>query len=192
MDRGQHVVWLDYEGGAVPTARRLLAVGAKLPAVREFFHYAGWPTDAEKHMNLLADRWPGALVVIDSASKALHTAGKDENSPGEVTAWTTPVVRVAKLRSLPVVVIDHVTKNAKDGRYARGAGAKLADTDVHWLVDAIEFFDRQTVGTLHLRNKKDREGYLPHNLWFTVGDGNGRLPIVPTSGPPQDPNEPTL
>lgn len=174
-----------------PTARRLLAVGAGVELIRSHFHYAGWPADPQAHLAAVAGRWPGALVVFDSASKSLNAAGKSENSPEEVTTWTVPIVRGAKIHRLPIVVIDHVAKDDK-GRYARGAGAKLADTDVHWKVEVVEPFSREQQGTVVLRQQKDREGCLPFTLYFTVGDGNGLLPITSTEGPPTAEGEPSL
>jgi 5S rRNA maturation endonuclease (ribonuclease M5)/KaiC/GvpD/RAD55 family RecA-like ATPase len=184
MREGRHVVWFDYEQGMTQAARRLVAVGTDLDDIRERFHYAPWPTNASKQLGLVAERWPGAFVVFDSASKALSSAGINENDNSEVTAWTVDVVRASKIHRLPVVVIDHITKAGKDSDYSRGAGSKKADTDVHWRIDVIEEFDREHQGVIQLRRKKDREGYFPPNLWFTVGDGAGRLIVMPTEGPP--------
>lgn len=191
MNEGRHVVWFDWEGGVAPSARRLVAVGVKLDTIGEFFHYAGWPANPQAYLGDIAARWPGALVVFDSASKSLNSAGKSENSPEEVTEWTVPIVKGAKTHRLPIVVIDHVAKEDK-GQYARGAGAKLADTDVHWKIEVVQAFDRETQGTVALRRMKDREGCLPPVLYFNVGDGNGRLTIMPTDGPPEDEGEPKL
>lgn len=192
MREGKHVVWLDYEAGLTQTARRLLAVGAQMDDLRARFHYAGWPVDAALQLALVAERWPGALVVFDSASKALSSAGINENANEEVVKWTVSLVRAAKTHRLPLVVIDHISKSGEGSLYSRGAGTKRADTDVHWRIEVIEPFDRETMGTVCLKRLKDREGYFPAKLWFTVGDGRGNLTIVPTDGPPDDDNEPTL
>lgn len=184
MRMGIHVVWFDYEAGLIPTARRLLAVGAPMQDVKTLFHYAGWPTDAAKQLSLIAERWPGALVVFDSASKALSSAGISENDNAEVTTWTVDVVRAAKTHLLPVVVLDHVTKSGADSAYARGAGAKQADTDVHWRVEVIEEFNRDTAGSIVLKRKKDREGFFPPAVFYSVGDGNGLLTIQRLDDPP--------
>jgi len=192
MAQGRHVVWLDYEMGMRSTGRRTVAVGISLDRVRNQFHYAGWPPDAEKHLAAIAERWPGAMIVVDSASKALAAAGKDENSAPEVTAWTVEIVRACKNNALPVIVIDHTKKDAKveGNSYARGSGAKLADTDVHLWVDKVEDFDRETVGVLCIHRKKDREGCLPPRTWWRIGDGNGGLPLLPSEPPEADANDP--
>jgi energy-coupling factor transporter ATP-binding protein EcfA2 len=188
MNAGGHVIWLDYEAGEVPTIERLMAAGAKVEQVDDdnpehLFHLAVSPTsgaDAEDFADIAAalDTYPGALVVFDSASKALGAAGLDENNPSEVTRWTTNIVIPTREAGATVIVIDHVTKGAtKTTPYARGAGSKLADTDVSWYVEAVHNFDRETVGKVELTRKKDREGRLPERLAFEVGDGNGALPV---------------
>lgn len=184
MLEGRHVVWLDYEGGVRPTLRRLLASQCPVEIAIERFHYAGWPKDAPAYLGAVADRWPGALVVIDSASKALQSEGFDENSPSEVTGWVTPIVKATKQRGMPAIVIDHVVKQATEQtRYSRGAGSKLADADVAWFVKAETPFNRTTVGTISVHQQKDREGFLPFTNWYQIGDGDGGLPVLPIEGP---------
>lgn len=191
---GGHVVMLDYESGEAQTARRIQALDIP-PKTLENLHYAGWPTDAEKHMAEIGQKWPGALVVIDSLSKALSSAGLNENDNSEVTTWTTKVVRACKENQMPIIVIDHVTK-VGDSDYSRGAGAKLADVDVHWRVKKEEDFNRTQQGKISLHQKKDREGYFPFSLYYRVGDGNGGLPIQAIDGDDDDDtddsNEPAI
>ena len=191
MGEGRHVVWLDYEGGTRPTVRRLRDVGVPDDLILERFHYAGWPVDAPAHLGTIAERWPGAMVVFDSASKAITLSNLDENSPSDVTRWAAPIVKASKLYSLPVVIIDHVTKNATaSSRYSRGAGSKLADVDVQWYVEATEPFNREQSGLIHCRQQKDREGCMPFDLWYTIGDGRGGLATVPSCGPEPERSDP--
>jgi KaiC/GvpD/RAD55 family RecA-like ATPase len=188
MAAGGHVIWLDWEAGEVPTVERLMSVGAKVEHVDDdnpdhLFHLAvGSPLSADADgFALIAaalEQYPGALVVFDSASKALGAAGLDENNPTDATKWTTAVVIPTREAGGTVLVIDHVTKGAtKSTPYARGAGSKLADTDVSWYVEAVEQFDRSTAGKVELTRKKDREGRLPELLIYKVGDGAGSLPV---------------
>jgi hypothetical protein len=183
---GQHVVWLDMESGARQTARRLQAMGVTGRQAREFLHYAPFPTRIADHLESIAERWPRSLIVIDSMSKALADEGLSENANDEVTGWTVKVVKASKTYGLPVVIIDHITKGGQESDYSRGAGAKQADTDVHWRVEKVEEFNRTTPGLLKLRSTKDRDGYLGFTLWYKVGDGNGNLTITPTTGPDQE------
>lgn len=182
------VVWLDFEGGATPSARRFKAAGMTAAIARAHFHYAGWPQDPEASLGAVAARWPGAVVVFDSASKAQSAHGIEENDNSAVTKWTVSLVRAAKQHGLALVVIDHISKGARESNYARGAGSKQADTDVHWRAIKITDFDRNNAGCVQLVRKKDREGYLPAALWFAVGDGKGGLPVTPCD-PPLPPDE---
>ncbi len=187
-----HVVWLDFEAGKRQTVARLLAAGATVDQLGAQFHLAVSPAmaaDADGFALLASslEKWPGALVVFDSASKALGVAGLDENNPTDVTKWTANVVIPTREAGATVIVIDHVTKGAtKLTPYARGAGSKLADTDVSWYVEATERFDRETAGRVELTRNKDREGLLPERLAYTVGDGAGRLPVVQVDAETED------
>lgn len=194
MVEGRHVAWFDYENGLDMHVRRMAELGYDLAMASERFHYAWYPQSAVQHLTAVAERWPGTLVVIDSVSKALQLEGKDENSSTEVTGWTVPLIQAVKTLELPTIVIDHVTKSDKgDTQYSRGAGAKLADTDVHWKLKVLEPFDREHKGIVEVRNQKDRHGYLPQVQWLAIGDGHGKLPVVPCDGP-EDPasDEPSL
>lgn len=183
VSEGHHVVWLDMESGTRQTARRLQAMGMTGDQAREFLHYAAFPSKIADHLADIAGRWPRALVVIDSMSKALADEGLSENDNSEVTGWMVKVVKAAKQHHLPILVIDHVGKNGGASDYSRGAGSKQADTDVHWRVEKTQEFNRTTVGEIHLHTTKDRDGYLKFNLWYRVGDGQGGLPLVATDGP---------
>lgn len=189
MHAGGHVVWVDWEAGKVGVVDRLMAAGAQVAWLDEespecLFHLASFPpldASPESFGRVAATlgAYPGALVIFDSASKALAAAGLDENNPTEVTRWTTNIAIPTREAGATVVVIDHVTKGTtKDNRYSRGAGSKLADTDVRWYVEAVQPFNRETVGRVELTRKKDRDGWLPHSrLAFEVGDGAGGLPL---------------
>jgi hypothetical protein len=184
MAHGRDVVWLDYEGGENVTVRKLQACGCTLDLVQSHFHYAGWAKHALDDLPAIAELFPGALVVLDSASKSLQMQGKDENSPSEVTQWAGDIVKMAKQHRLPVIVIDHVSKNASTmTQYARGASSKLADADVAWYVEKVSDFSRDKSGIIHVRQAKDREGFLSFDFWYEVGDGAGAITLAPTSDP---------
>jgi AAA domain len=178
---GRDVLWLDWEGGKFPTARRMLALGASADDFAHF-HYAPYPRLEANSEGLRAileklAGLTGPLVIFDSASKALATAGLDENSPTDATKWTTEVIMPLREHAT-VIVIDHVTKAAtRSTPYPRGAGSKLADTEVFWFVEAEEKFNREQPGVILLSKHKDREGVLPERVRFSVGDGKGNLPV---------------
>jgi AAA domain len=183
------VLWLDWEGGRAPTARRLAAMGA-LDDDFNRFSYAGFPrlTADEKSLNQivasLGKLGEKPLVVFDSASKALSIAGLDENSPKDATLWTTEIIMPLR-EYATVVVVDHVVKSAtRTMPYARGAGSKLADTEVLWYVEAEVKFNRAQSGRLRLTKHKDREGILPPEVYLKIGDGAGLLTVERIDGEP--------
>lgn len=188
MQQGKHVAWLDWEGGVRGTLRRLRDCGCDMTLAREFFHYAGWPQDAEKSLVNIAAQWPEALTVLDSASKALSFAGLNENDNTEVTTWTKHLIQAAKNHALPLVVIDHVAKQDKS-KYARGASAKGADADVAWRVEKLEDFNRESGGLIRVVQHKDREGYFPFKTLWEIGDGQGNLTLTPTDREERDAEE---
>lgn len=183
MDAGGDVIWLDWEAGTRPTVARLLAIGATPEQIEARFHLVYSPrieasAGGFEPLRAALDSYPGALVVFDSASKALSVAGFDENSSTEATKWTTEIILPTREAGATVMVIDHVVKNAtRSTPYARGAGSKLADTDAHWYVERTAPFSRDRVGAIRLSRQKDREGCLPEALAFEVGDGAGNLPV---------------
>lgn len=184
MGGGKHVVWLDYEGGLRQTVRRLIACDCPAQLAIERFHYAAWPTEPVQFFGDVAAKWPGALIVLDSASKAISAAGLDENSPTDVTKWCAPIVKAVKGCALPLIIIDHVIKSAtKDSRYSRGAGSKLADSDVKFFVQCVDRFSRTQQGLICVHQQKDREGFLPYETWFKIGDGKGGLTMNVTEAP---------
>jgi AAA domain len=183
MRAGRHVVWFDWENGKRRVARRLKDLGAEEELVRERFHYAYRPV-IEADLNGLQrveealGRWPGAFVVFDSAGKALSTAGLNEDSNTETLRWTTTVVIPTRDAGATVGVVDHVPKGAtRSTPYPRGAGTKLADTEVMWYVEAVDPFRRTHAGRLRLTNHADRDGVLPEEVQYRIGDGAGGLPI---------------
>jgi hypothetical protein len=184
---GRDVLWLDWEGGRGPTARRL----NDMMATREDFahlHYEGFPRLEADEKSLsrivatLGTLGEKPLVVFDSASKALSIAGLDENLPKDATKWTTEIIMPLR-EYATVVVVDHVVKSAtRTMPYSRGAGSKLADTEVHWYVEAEVKFNRSQIGRLRLTKHKDREGILPSEVYLKVGDGSGLLTVEQVDG----------
>jgi AAA domain len=183
IEAGGHVVWIDWEAGESGTVEKAGAVGITADQLDAQFHYVGFPDlqadeDGFAKIKAALKDWPGALVVFDSASKALSQAGFSENDTAEATKWTTQLILPAREAGATVIVIDHVVKGAtKATPYARGAGSKLADTDVMWYVERTKPFDRETIGRLELTRSKDRIGCLPEAVALRIGDGAGGLPL---------------
>ena len=183
MVEGRHVIWLDYEQGARMTGQRFREMGVPGDLIDERLHWAWYQRKVVDELPAVAAAYPGALIVLDSMSKVLSTSEIDEYSNPEVLAWTVKVIEFAKTHQLPVLILDHVTKDDKNSDYARGAGTKQADVDVHWKITKLEEFNREQVGLVEMSLHKDRDAYLPLRLYFRIGDGQGGLSVEPTDGP---------
>ncbi len=54
-----------------------------------------------------------------------------------------------------------------------GEGRKKDEVDVQWNLRPVQSFDRERTGSVALRREKDREGWLPREVTFSIG-GNGK------------------
>lgn len=185
METGGHVIWLDWDAGVVPTLRRMKACGASDALLSERLHLVSGHSlsaddgEGRKAIDRAMLRWPGALFVFDSTAKALDAAGLDENSPVECTRWGTEIITPIREGGCTPARIGHVTKGSTPSNaYERGAGSKLADTDVQWYINRERKSDIEHIGTMKAHRLKDREGCLPEAIRYEVGDGKGGLPLT--------------
>ncbi|MDQ4064197.1 MAG: hypothetical protein M3122_10055 [Actinomycetota bacterium] len=63
-------------------------------------------------------------------------------------------------------MLDHVPH---EGTRARGSTRKKDEADVQWRLSNPRKFDRKTLGEIVLHREKDREGWLPVAVQFSVG-----------------------
>ena len=113
-----------------------------------------------------------ALVVYDSWINFLADAGLDENVSSDIARWAAAYTHPARGRGVAVLLLDHVPK---EGVSARGSGRKKDEVDVMWKLANPHPFDRDTLGRIALHREKDREGWLPGLVGFSVGgsEANG-------------------
>jgi AAA domain len=182
--QGLAVVVVDVEAGPEQVTEKLLALGADPDHLERlaYVHYPGARWDAADLAGLhdLAGRIRPALVLVDSIGVALAQAGKDENHVAEVEPLYSALLALARDHRAAVVLLDHVPKDGKGGRYARGSGAKLQLVDVALVVDVLQPFSRRQSGRLRLHVSKDRRGYLArdHDIRVEVEDGRMALNIT--------------
>lgn len=191
---GRAVVIFDEESGGEQVTEKLLGLGAE-PAELARLSYVEFPgrcwdaADVAAVDELLRATRP-ALVGWDSAAAFLSRAGLDEDRATDVTRFYADVLLpCARVHGAAVLVADHLTKNGTVGRFARGSGAKLASTDVSYMLDVIKPFSRAQDGLLKLTVSKDRRGYLhrEHELRVRVADGGMRLELTRVEGTTDDP-----
>lgn len=165
LDRGDNVVYFDFEDTAVGIVTRLDALGVPRAYIEEQLTYVrpDEPIDARarlKVQQIVHEKAP-TLAVIDGVAEALAVSGLDENSNADVAKFLVALPRHLSRFEVTVIMIDHVTKTKESqGRYARGAGHKLAGTDVVYKLESVKPFGRGLVGHSKLVVQKDRHGWI--------------------------------
>ena len=180
ISRGEHVLYIDEEGGESSIARLLSDMGADPDLVDQYVHYFPFPGIDKPGYPALIDyteRLNPAVVLFDSLTDMLSVSGLDENSGIEVTGWMLEVATaVAKTPALPaVVLIDHVPKDTNNIRYSVASRAKKAKSDVLWYVEKQADFDQTKTAAVDLHRHKNRPGSLPKFIRYIVGGEDGKL-----------------
>ncbi len=170
LEKGGTVLYFDQENGLRIMAERAQNLGITPELAKNFYHYPfpTMPLDfavIETFEQLLDELEPD-LVVFDSWVNMLAMCGLDENSSVDIATWTEAYSQKARHRGVAVLILDHVPK---EGGSARGSGRKLDYVDVMWELRNPQPFDRETVGRIDLHLRKDREGWLPRVLTYSVG-----------------------
>jgi hypothetical protein len=171
IERGQSVAFFDTENGKRIISERLAALGVDGRKVDESLWYFPSPSlglDAETTgafaAFLDAAKWD--LIVYDSWLDHLASAGLSENEATDIASWAAHYSRPPRDRGCTVVLVDHVPH---EGARARGSTRKKDEADVQWRLSNPLKFDRKTLGEIVLRREKDREGWLPEAVHFSVG-----------------------
>jgi hypothetical protein len=177
IDQDKPVVLLDQENSVRIISERLRSLGVTAEQARRNLHYYPFPSmplsdDASAEFEALLDEIKPALIVFDSWINFLASAGLEENSSVDIALWADAYPQRARMRGIACLLLDHIPK---EGNTARGSGRKLDYVDVMFELTKPQHFDRETVGRIDLRLKKDREGWLSWGLAFTVGGRNGQL-----------------
>lgn len=187
MAAGQHVVYVDFEDGPRLAYARLRALKVPDHIIAGQFHYvhptepllsakAGGKTASHfvevlwrVHADLQGDL---SLIVFDGITEALSNQGLQPNANDEVSQWFTNVPRYyARHTKAAVLLVDHVVKSTDNrGRYAVGAGAKLAAIDgSQFTVELRKAFARNRSGVVRINVTKDRPGFVRE---VAVGSGH--------------------
>src|SRR5215208_2532989 len=109
------------------------------------------------------------LIIFDSWINYIAGAGLDENVSGDIAKWAVSYTHPARSREMAVLLLDHVPKDGNNG--ARGSGRKRDEVDVQWKLKNTLPFDRDSVGEIIIMKEKDRDGWLPPSVTFSVGGG---------------------
>lgn len=165
LDAGANVLYLDFEDTAVGIISRLQSLGVPDLYIAEQLDYVrpDEAIDARARLTvqkIIHERTP-TLAVIDGVAEALALCGLDENSNADVARFLVSLPRFISAAGVTVVMIDHVTKTKEtQGRYARGAGHKLAGVDAVYKLESVRPFGRDLEGVSKLVIQKDRHGWI--------------------------------
>jgi hypothetical protein len=174
IEQDKSVILLDLENGIRIIGERLRDLGADADTVRKHLHYYPFPSlplslEATEDFETILEEVRPELVVVDSWINCISAAGLDENSSTDIARWTDAYPQRARQRGIGVLLLDHVPK---EGNTARGSGRKLDYVDAMWELRNPQKFDRRTVGRIDMHLRKDREGWLPKVLTYSVGAGD--------------------
>lgn len=173
MTLGKSVIWLDEEAGPRDTINKLKSLGATDNLLAKHFLYLqpearNLSAESEELFEFVCRTTPG-LIVMDSAAAILANAGIDEDKNSPVVQFMNrAVLPLVKDLELPVLVIDHKTKNKSNTSYARGASSKLGIVDMALNVELKAGFSKSKSGSFELKVNKDRSGLHPKDKCWTV------------------------
>jgi hypothetical protein len=190
VEARQHVVVFDAENGPRTIAERLGQMGVDASLVSECLVYLPFPDltvgkRGRQEFYELLDEIRPVLIVFDSWASFLASAGYSENENSEIEAWDTAITKPTKQRGIASVILDHVPH---DLDRSRGGARKKEVADVQWRVRKTQNFDRDSVGEVLLVRHKDRSGWLPPSVTFSVGGRFGDLICQRSAGTVEDPD----
>ena len=168
LDRGHHVIFIDYEGSFVSIVERLQALGASVEQIGERFSYIqpdvkfGELEQVLLFEECLNDRGKPSLVIIDGVTEAMAQASLNPNEGVDVATYFANAPRWFARHGAAVCLIDHVTKSSDTrGRYAIGSERKISGIDgAAYMVDLLAPFGRGKTGRVKLSVSKDRGGHV--------------------------------
>ena len=166
INRGNHVVYMDFEDSEEGVVSRLLLIGATPRDLTEQFHYVRpgtTPTPAalKAFIARIGDLGP-SLVVVDGVTEAMVMLGLELKENTEIAKFGRMLLRPLADTGAAVVPLDHVVKNNESrGRYALGGVHKLNAVDgVQYMLEAVRPFGINTEGRSRLRIAKDRPAQI--------------------------------
>jgi hypothetical protein len=190
IEARQYVIFFDSENGPRTISERLQQMGADPVLVREYLVYLPFPdlTTSSQHRRNFYDALDAirpSLIVFDSWASYLSASGYSENENAEVEHWDNALTKRAKQRGIASLILDHTPH---DAIRSRGAARKKEVADVQWRVKKTQEFNRDAVGEVLLINEKDREGWLPGSVTFSIGGKSGTLTCRRSAGTIEEPD----
>jgi len=166
INRGNLVVYMDFEDSEEGVVSRLLLIGATPKDIAERFLYirpGATPTPAQ--LRAVIDRIGAlqpTLVIVDGVTEAMVMLGLELKENTEIAKFGRMLLRPLADTGAAVVPLDHVVKATESrGRYALGGVHKLNAVDgVQYMLEAVRPFGINTEGRSRLRIAKDRPAQI--------------------------------
>lgn len=166
MNRGNRVVYMDFEDSEEGVVGRLLLIGATPDQIADRFLYirpGGTPTPAALRAAIarIGEQQP-TLIVVDGVTEAMVMLGLELKENTEIARFGRMLLRPLADTGAAVVPLDHVVKSTESrGRYALGGVHKLNAVDgVQYMLEAVRPFGINTEGRSRLRIAKDRPAQI--------------------------------
>jgi bifunctional DNA primase/polymerase-like protein/AAA domain-containing protein len=184
IKRGGYVCIIDFESTATTVIPRLKKMGVTGQQIAKQLWYIRPETDPRiRPIDQVA--WEAIcaqnfdLIIWDGVNESLSTVGASMNENDDYNAWLRNMPRkLAQRTGAPVVLIDHVVKDAeKRGRYGIGTVAKLNTLDgASYTLEVVDPLGRGMRGELLLWLGKDREGAIkPHQVDYNPKTRLGKI-----------------
>jgi hypothetical protein len=158
----EHVTYVDFEDRAGRVIPRLVHLGAPQQAILERFHYIRPSNAIDVPGRKLLDQYAAqsSLAIIDGVTEAMTMHGLSLLDNEDAARYLDLLPRHLADLGPAVLQIDHVVKDSeKQGRWAIGAGHKLAGLDgAAYGVKVLEPFGRGKIGRAAIAVHKDRPG----------------------------------
>jgi hypothetical protein len=167
LDKGNSVIFLDFEDSAARVAKRLLAMEVKQAAIIERFIYIspdGRFTRTDEAELLSYGVQECAVVVLDGVTEALAAHGLNGHKEEDVAEFYEWLPKWLARQGPAVVLIDHVPKtNASQVKGAIGSQHKRAAiTGASYIVEPRKPMGKGLHGTSDLYVGKDKLGSIDH------------------------------
>jgi hypothetical protein len=166
MNRGNLVVYIDFEDSEEGVVSRLLLIGGTPQDIAERFLYVRPgatpnPAALRAFIARIGALQP-TLVIVDGVTEAMVMLGLELKENTEIAKFGRMLLRPLADTGAAVVPLDHVVKNNESrGRYALGGVHKLNAVDgVQYMLEAVRPFGINTEGRSRLRVAKDRPAQI--------------------------------
>lgn len=183
---GETVLYVDFENRAPRFVRRMEALGLTADELDQYVIYLPRPAielkDIGPVFQEIRRRFPGALVVIDSARSLISMFGLNPDKAEDIERCFGPVasaVQDGERGSITVGVIDHSNRAGKstDEHVLAGSHAKGAVADVVYFLETVEPFGVHDAGRVRMTTTDDRDGLLCRISEYTVGGQGEDRPL---------------